>query len=237
MMPGNLSAQSSSNYLHISNVRCCSERLEEGISMSSNVHALGRVRALRTEVARPDRADVEAAFRTIIRWTGDDPERDGLIETPARVARSFEEFFVGYAQDPVEILQKTFEEIEGYDEMIVLRGIRFESHCEHHMAPIIGQAWVAYVPSGRVVGIIKLARVVEVYAKRLQIQEKMTAQIANTINDVLKPQGVGVIIKASHHCMTTRGVHKPDSDLVTSRMLGCFRDNPLTRQEFLSMID
>ncbi len=203
--------------------------------MSSNVHALGRVRALRTEVVRPDRADVEAAFRTIIRWTGDDPERDGLIETPARVARSFEEFFVGYAQDPVEILQKTFEEIEGYDEMIVLRGIRFESHCEHHMAPIVGQAWVAYVPSGRVVGISKLARVVEVYAKRLQIQEKMTAQIANTINDVLKPQGVGVIIRASHHCMTTRGVHKPDSDLVTSRMLGCFRDNPLTRQEFLSM--
>lgn len=236
MMPGNLSAQSSSS-LHISNVRCSSERLEEGISMSSNVHALGRVRALRTEAARPDRADVEAAFRTIIRWAGDDPERDGLIETPARVARSFEEFFIGYAQDPVEILQKTFEEIEGYDEMIVLRGIRFESHCEHHMAPIIGQAWVAYVPSGRVVGISKLARVVEVYAKRLQIQEKMTAQIANTINDVLKPQGVGVIIKASHHCMTTRGVHKPDSDLVTSRMLGCFRDNPLTRQEFLSMID
>ena len=203
--------------------------------MSSNVHTLERVRALRTEVDRPDRADVEAAFRTIIRWTGDDPERDGLIETPARVARAFEEFFVGYTQDPVEILKKTFEEIEGYDEMIVLRGIRFESHCEHHMAPIIGQAWVGYVPSGRVVGISKLARVVEVYAKRLQIQEKMTAQIANTINDVLQPQGVGVIIKASHHCMTTRGVHKPGSDLVTSRMLGCFRENPLTRQEFLSM--
>jgi GTP cyclohydrolase I len=184
---------------------------------------------------RPERADVEAAFRTIIRWTGDDLERDGLAETPARVARAFEEFFVGYAVDPIEILQKTFEEIEGYDEMIVLRCIRFESHCEHHMAPIVGQAWVAYVPSGRVVGISKLARVVEVYAKRLQIQEKMTAQIANTINDVLKPQGVGVIIRASHHCMTTRGVHKPDSDLVTSRMLGCFRDNPLTRQEFLSM--
>ena len=203
--------------------------------MSSNVHALERVRTLRTEVDRPDRADVETAFRTIIRWTGDDSERDGLIETPARVARAFEEFFVGYGQDPVEILQKTFEEIEGYDEMIVLRGIRFESHCEHHMAPIIGQAWVAYVPNGRVVGISKLARVVEVYAKRLQIQEKMTAQIANTINDVLKPQGVGVIIKASHHCMTTRGVHKPDSDPVTSRMLGCFRENPLTRQEFISM--
>jgi GTP cyclohydrolase I len=205
----------------------------EGIVMNSNVHAL--VKNVHAETGRPERADVEAAVRTIIRWAGDDAERDGLTETPARVARAFEEFFVGYAQDPVEILQKTFEEIEGYDEMIVLRGIRFESHCEHHLAPIIGQAWVAYVPSGRVVGISKLARVVEVYAKRLQIQEKMTAQIANTINDVLKPQGVGVIIKASHHCMTTRGIHKPDSDLITSRMLGCFRDNPLTRREFLSM--
>ncbi|HEY5281105.1 MAG TPA: GTP cyclohydrolase I FolE [Pseudolabrys sp.] len=203
--------------------------------MSSNVHALGRGRPSIAESDRPDRAEVEAAIRTIIRWTGDDPARDGLIETPARVARAFEEFFVGYSQDPVAILQKTFEEIEGYDEMIALRGIRFESHCEHHMAPIIGQAWVAYVPSGRVVGISKLARVVEVYAKRLQIQEKLTAQIANTINEVLKPQGVGVIIKATHHCMTTRGVHKPESDLVTSRMLGCFRDNPSTRQEFLSM--
>jgi len=202
--------------------------------MTSNIRALERV-ALRDETGRPDRVEVEAAFRTIIRWAGDDPCRDGLIETPSRVARAFEEFFVGYSQDPAEILQKTFEEIEGYDEMIVLRGIRFESHCEHHMAPITGQAWVAYVPSGRVVGISKLARVVEVYAKRLQIQEKLTAQIANTINDVLRPQGVGVIIKASHHCMTTRGVHKPEADLVTSRMLGCFRDNPLTRQEFLSV--
>jgi len=201
----------------------------------SNVRALDRVKLVRAISDRPNRAEVEAAFRTIIQWTGDDPSRDGLIETPARMARAFEEFFVGYSQDPAQILQKTFEEIEGYDEMIALRGIRFESHCEHHMAPIIGQAWVAYVPSGRVVGISKLARVVEVYARRLQIQEKMTAQIANTINDVLKPQGVGVIIKASHHCMTTRGVHKPGSDLVTSRMLGCFRDNSLTRQEFLSM--
>ena len=203
--------------------------------MSSNVHPLGRIKTSHDESKRPERAEVEAALRTVIRWTGDDPDRDGLTETPARVARAFEEFFSGYAQDPVAILQKTFEEIEGYDEMIALRGIRFESHCEHHMAPIVGQAWVAYVPSGRVVGISKLARVVEVYAKRLQIQEKMTAQIANTINDVLKPQGVGVIIKATHHCMTTRGVHKPGSDLVTSRMLGCFRDNPATRQEFLSM--
>jgi GTP cyclohydrolase I len=203
--------------------------------VSSNVRALERVHSTEPGSGRPSRADVEAAFRTIIRWTGDDPERDGLIETPSRVARSFEEFFVGYNEDPVEILQKTFEEIEGYDEMIVLRGIRFESHCEHHMAPIVGQAWVTYIPNGRVVGISKLARVVDTYAKRLQIQEKMTAQIANTINDVLKPQGVGVIIKATHHCMTTRGVHKPGTDLVTSRMLGCFRDNALTRQEFLGM--
>ncbi|WP_092866029.1 GTP cyclohydrolase I FolE [Hyphomicrobium facile] len=184
---------------------------------------------------RPDRADVEAAFRTIIRWTGDNPERSGLIETPARATRALEEFFTGYAQDPALILRKTFDEIEGYDEMIVLRDIRFESHCEHHMAPILGRAWVGYVPSGRVVGISKLARVVEAYAKRLQIQEKMTAQIANTINDVLRPQGVGVIIKAAHQCMTTRGVHKPNADLVTSRMLGCVRDNPLTRQEFMSL--
>ena len=203
--------------------------------MNPNVHALDRARASLSEIQRPSRAEVESAVRTIIRWTGEDPERDGLRETPSRVTRSFEEFFSGYGQDPVEILKKTFEEIEGYDEMIVLRGIRFESHCEHHMAPIIGQAWVAYIPNGRVVGISKLARVVDVYAKRLQIQEKMTAQIANTINDVLEPQGVGVIIKASHHCMTTRGVHKPDTDLVTSRMLGCFRDNALTRQEFLGM--
>jgi GTP cyclohydrolase I len=205
--------------------------------MASNIRALGRPQLPTPKSNRPDRAEVETAFRTIIEWTGDDPNRDGLIETPARMARAYEEFFAGYGQDPEEILQKTFEETEGYDEMIVLRGIRFESHCEHHMAPIIGQAWVAYVPSGRVVGISKLARVVEIYAKRLQIQEKMTAQIANTINDVLKPQGVGVIIKAKHHCMTTRGVHKVDTDLVTSRMLGCFRDNPLTRQEFLSMVE
>src|SRR5690242_726719 len=205
--------------------------------MTSNVLALERVKSLLTPSVRPDRAEVEAAIRTIIAWTGDDPDRDGLAETPSRVARAFEEFFVGYGQDPVEILQKTFEETEGYDEMIALRGIRFESHCEHHMAPIIGQAWVAYIPNGRVVGISKLARVVDVYARRLQIQEKMTAQIANVINEVLKPQGVGVVIKATHLCMTTRGVHKPGTDLVTSRMLGCFRDNAMTRQEFLGMVD
>lgn len=203
--------------------------------MNQNVHALERVKISLDDTTRPDRTEVEAAVRTIIRWTGDNPERDGLIETPSRVTRAFEEFFAGYAQDPVDILQKTFEETEGYDEMITLRGIPFESHCEHHMAPIIGRAWVAYIPNGRVVGISKLARLVDVFAKRLQIQEKMTAQIANTINDVLKPQGVGVIIKAAHHCMATRGVHKADTDLVTSRMLGCFRDNALTRQEFLGI--
>ena len=200
-----------------------------------NVHALERVKVSQDDADSPDRAEVEAAVRTIIRWAGDNPQRDGLIETPSRVTRAFEEFFSGYAQDPVGILQKTFDETEGYDEMIVLRGIQFESHCEHHMAPIIGRAWVAYIPNGRVVGISKLARVVDVFAKRLQIQEKMTAQIANTIDEVLKPQGVGVIIKATHHCMATRGVHKADTDLVTSRMLGCFRDNALTRQEFIGV--
>lgn len=186
---------------------------------------------------KPSRAEVEEAVRTILRWVGEDPSRDGLIETPKRVVKAQEEYFAGYAMDPTEILSKTFEEIEGYDEMISLRGIRFESHCEHHMAPIIGRAWVAYIPNGRVVGISKLARVVQVYAKRLQIQEKMTAQIANVIDEVLQPQGVAVLIKAEHHCMTTRGVMKPGTDLVTSRMLGVFRDSAITRQEFLSLVD
>jgi len=203
--------------------------------MSSNVQTLVRDKSHPTETERPARSDVEAAVRTMIRWTGDNPDREGLRETPSRVARAFEEFFAGYRQDPVAILQKTFDEVEGYDEMISLRGVRFDSHCEHHMAPVVGKAWVAYIPNGRVVGISKLARVVEVYARRLQTQEKMTAQIANIINDVLKPQGVGVIIKASHHCMTTRGVNKVDTDLVTSCMLGCFHDNPATRQEFISL--
>jgi GTP cyclohydrolase I len=203
--------------------------------MSSNIHAFERAQHAHAEADCPERAEVEAAVRTIIRWAGDDPRRDGLAETPSRVARAFEEFFAGYAQDPAEILQKTFEEIEGYDEMIALRGIPFESHCEHHMAPIIGQAWVAYIPNGRVVGISKLARVVDVFAKRLQIQEKMTAQIANVIQDVLKPQGVAVVIKATHHCMSTRGIHKSGTDLVTSRMLGVFRENAITRQEFLGL--
>lgn len=203
--------------------------------MNSHARRLEGVAVAQLPDERPGRAEVEQAVRTMIRWAGDDPARDGLHDTPDRVARAFEEYFSGYAQDPTEILQKTFEEIEGYDEMIVLRGIRFDSHCEHHMAPIVGRAWVAYIPQGRVVGISKLARVVDIYATRLQIQEKMTAQIANTINDVLKPEGVGVIIKATHHCMTTRGAHKPGTDLVTSRMLGVFRDNALTRQELLGL--
>lgn len=186
---------------------------------------------------KPSRAEAEAALRTLIRWAGDDPARPGLLETPARVARAFEEWFKGYDEDPEAILEKTFEEIEGYDEMIVLRGIPFESFCEHHMAPIIGKAWVAYLPSGRVVGISKLARLVDAYAKRLQIQEKMTAQIANAIQNVLRPEGVAVVIKAVHHCMTTRGVHKHGVDMVTSRMLGAFKDNALTRQEFMSVVN
>lgn len=203
--------------------------------MTGNVHALEPIKIEASE--QPTRADVESAVRTIIRWVGDDPERDGLIETPRRVTRALQEFFWGYVQDPAEILRKTFEETAGYDAMVALRGIRFESHCEHHMAPITGQAWVAYIPNGRVVGISKLARVVDIYAKRLQIQERLTAQIADTISEVLQPQGVGVVIKATHHCMTTRGVHKPGTDLVTSRMLGCFRDDKSVRQEFLGLVE
>ena len=187
-------------------------------------------------VARPSREQAEEAVRTLLRWAGDDPRREGLQDTPKRVVRSYEEFFAGYEADPVDMLQRTFEEIDGYDEMVVLRDIRFESHCEHHMAPIIGKAHVAYLPRRRVVGISKLARVVEVYAKRLQIQEKMTSQIANTINEVLQPLGVAVVIEAAHQCMTTRGVHKPGVIMVTSRMLGGFRNDPSTRREFLAMI-
>ena len=185
---------------------------------------------------RPSRDEAEDAVRTLLRWAGDDPEREGLLDTPKRVAKSYEEFFRGYDEDPVEVLKRTFEETEGYDEMVLLRDIRFESHCEHHMAPIIGKAHVAYLPHRRVVGISKLARVVETYAKRLQIQEKMTVQIANAIEDTLQPNGVAVVIEAAHQCMTTRGVHKPGVTMVTSRMLGEFRDNPSTRREFMAMI-
>ena len=185
---------------------------------------------------RPSREEAEEAVRTLVRWAGDDPDREGLVGTPERVVRAYEEFFTGYHDDPVEILQRTFEEVEGYDEMVLLRDIRFESHCEHHMAPILGRAHIAYLPDHRVVGISKLARLVQVYAKRLQIQEKMTAQIANTIQEVLQPLGVAVMIEASHQCMTTRGVYKPGAALATSRMLGAFRENAATRREFLSLI-
>ncbi len=192
--------------------------------------------AAKTQSGKPSRAEAEQAVRTLIRWAGDDPTREGLIDTPKRVASAYEEFFAGYDADPVEILQRTFEETDGYDEIVVLKDIRLESHCEHHMVPIIGVAHVAYLPHRRVVGISKLARVVEAYAKRLQIQEKMTAQVANAIHDVLEPKGVAVVIEAAHQCMTTRGVSKPGVTMVTSRMLGAFRDDPTTRREFLAMI-
>jgi GTP cyclohydrolase I len=185
---------------------------------------------------RPSREAAEEAVRTLLRWAGDDPTREGLIDTPGRVVRSYEEFFAGYEVDPVALLERTFEETDGYDEIVLLRDIRLESHCEHHLVPIIGRAHVAYLPHRRVVGISKLARVVEAYAKRLQIQEKLTAQVANTIQEVLQPRGVAVVIEAAHQCMTTRGVHKPGVTMVTSRMLGAFRDNPDTRREFLAMI-
>ncbi len=185
---------------------------------------------------RPTRDEAEAAVRTLLRWAGDDPTREGLLDTPKRVVKSYEQFFAGYGEDPAEVLARSFEETDGYDEMVVLRDIRLESHCEHHMVPIIGRAHIAYLPAGRVVGISKLARVLDIYAKRLQIQEKLTAQVANTINDVLRPKGVAVVIESAHQCMTTRGVHKTGVTMVTSRMLGAFRDDPTTRREFMSFI-
>jgi len=198
--------------------------------------ALMKKQTARSARRKPTRHEAEEAVRVLIRWAGDDPLREGLAGTPGRVARAYEEFFSGYGEDPVGLLQRTFEETEGYDEMVVLRDIRFESHCEHHMVPIIGRAHIAYLPRRRVVGISKLARVLEVYSHRLQIQEKLTAQIANTINEVLQPKGVAVVVDASHQCMTTRGVHKPGMSMVTSHMLGTFRSDPRTRREFLAII-
>jgi GTP cyclohydrolase I len=185
---------------------------------------------------RPSREEAESAVRTLLRWAGDDPTREGLIDTPKRVASAYEDWFSGYKEDPEEYLLRTFEEVEGYDDMIVLKDIRFESHCEHHLAPIIGRAHVGCLPNNKVVGISKLARVVEAYARRLQVQEKMNAQIARCIQRVLEPKGVAVVIEAAHQCMTTRGVHKQGVSMVTSSMLGEFRKNPLTRREFLSVI-
>jgi GTP cyclohydrolase IA len=201
----------------------------------NNKRARGQSEAA-AKLVKPSRAEAEAAVRTLIRWAGDDPDREGLLATPARVVRAYEEWFSGYNDEPREYLKRTFQETGGYDEVVVLRDIRFESHCEHHMAPIIGRVHVGYIPRNRVVGISKLARLVDVYARRLQIQEKMTAEIASSLDAVLKPHGVAVVTEATHQCMTTRGVHKTGVSMVTSRMLGVFRDHAETRQEFLAAI-
>ncbi len=185
---------------------------------------------------RPSRHEVEEAVRTLLKWAGDDPTRGGLLDTPARVVRAYEEYFAGYRQNPLDFLNRTFDETEGYDEIVLLKDIPFESHCEHHMAPIIGKAHVAYLPTDRVVGISKLARLVECYAHRLQIQEKLTAQIATALQDALEPRGVGVVIEAVHHCMSTRGVHKTGVSMTTSRMVGVFRTDAVARAELLAMI-
>ena len=187
-------------------------------------------------MSRPTREETESAVRTLLKWIGDNPDREGLIATPSRVAKAYEEWFAGYKEDPVEFLRRTFYEVDGYDEMVVLRDITFESHCEHHIAPILGKVQVGYLPDRKVVGISKLARVVETFAKRLQVQETMTAQIANCINDVLKPKGVGVVVECMHHCMTTRGIHKSGVAMMTSQLLGDFRSDPRTRAEFLNII-
>ena len=187
-------------------------------------------------MSRPTREETESAVRTLLKWIGANPDREGLIATPSRVAKAYEEWFAGYKEDPVEFLRRTFYEVDGYDEMVVLRDITFESHCEHHIAPILGKVQVGYLPDRKVVGISKLARVVETFAKRLQVQETMTAQIANCINDVLKPKGVGVVVEGMHHCMTTRGIHKSGVAMMTSQLLGDFRSDPRTRAEFLNII-
>ena len=189
-----------------------------------------------TDNKKPTREEAEAAVRTMLAWTGDNPDREGLVETPKRVVRAYEQFFAGYDMDPKEVLSKVFEEVEGYDEMVIVKDIRVESHCEHHIVPILGKAHVGYLPNKRIVGISKLARVVDIFGKRLQTQEVMTAQIANVINEVLEPKGVAVVMNAKHQCMTTRGVHKPESSTITSTMLGAFRENPDTRAEFMNLI-
>ena len=189
-----------------------------------------------TDNKKPTREEAEAAVRTMLAWTGDNPDREGLVETPKRVVRAYEQFFAGYEMDPKEVLSKVFEEVEGYDEMVIVKDIRVESHCEHHIVPILGKANVGYLPNKRIVGISKLARVVDIFGKRLQTQEVMTAQIANVINEVLEPKGVAVVMNAKHQCMTTRGVHKPESSTITSTMLGAFRENPDTRAEFMNLI-
>ena len=200
----------------------------------SKIEKISNLKKIKSTKVSEDQA--LGAVKTLIRWAGDNPEREGLKETPKRVIRSYKDFFSGYNSDPREILSKKFKEVEGYDEIIILKNIRLESHCEHHMVPFIGNAHVGYLPRKKVVGLSKLARLVEVFAKRLQIQEKLTAQIANAIDEVLQPKGVGVIIEASHLCVATRGIHKPDSKMVTSRMLGSFRNDQATRKEFLDLV-
>ena len=185
---------------------------------------------------KPSREEALAAVKTLISWAGDDPTREGLVETPDRVIRAYREFFAGYEEDPEQVLAKTFEEVEGYDDAVIVRNTRVESHCEHHMVPILGVAHVGYIPNKRVVGISKLARIVDIFGKRLQTQETMTAQIADTIDRVLEPKGVAVVIDAGHQCMSTRGIHKTESSTITSRMLGIFRDKPETREEFMHLI-
>ena len=186
---------------------------------------------------KPSRDEALDAVKTLIKWAGDDPTREGLIETPDRVIRAYKEFFAGYEEDPEQVLEKTFEEVEGYDDAVIVRNIRVESHCEHHMVPILGIAHVGYIPNKRVVGISKLARIVDIFGKRLQTQETMAAQIADTIQRVLEPKGVAVVIDAGHQCMSTRGIHKTESSTITSRMLGIFRDKPETRAEFMNLIN
>ena len=187
-------------------------------------------------MSKPTRDQAEKAVKTLIEWAGDNPDREGLVETPKRVVKAYEQFFEGYNQDPEEILTKPFEEVERYDEMVIVKDIRLESHCEHHIVPILGKAHIGYIPNNRVVGISKLARIVDVFGKRLQTQETMTSQIANVIQKVLDPKGVAVVNDASHQCMTTRGVHKPESSTVTSAMKGVFKENAVTRNEFLSFV-
>jgi GTP cyclohydrolase I len=210
--------------------------MKRGQQIKIKMSKIEKIKNLNKIKIKPTHEEVKEAVKTLIKWAGDDPDREGLIETPDRVIKAYENFFAGYNNDPREILSKEFQEVDGYDEMIVLKDIRLESHCEHHLVPFIGTAHIGYIPKNKVVGLSKLARVVEVFSKRLQIQEKLTAQIANSIDEVLQPKGVGVIIEASHLCISTRGIHKTDSRMVTSRMLGIFRNNSDTRREFLNII-
>ena len=210
--------------------------MKRGQQIKIKMSKIEKIKNLNKIKVKPTLEEVKEAVKTLIKWAGDDPDREGLIETPDRVIKAYENFFAGYNNDPREILSKEFQEVDGYDEMIVLKDIRLESHCEHHLVPFIGTAHIGYIPKNKVVGLSKLARVVEVFSKRLQIQEKLTAQIANSIDEVLQPKGVGVIIEASHLCISTRGIHKTDSRMVTSRMLGIFRNNSDTRREFLNII-